>query len=70
MYFSATLLLCILWGEWVCPLTVDLKTPLYDTLWWNGIKVQTQSQDDGVKAKSFECCEGYIYFFQGKRKCG
>lgn len=60
MHFSADILPCILGGEWVCPLAVDLKTPLHNTLRWNGVKLETQSQGDGVKRKGFEFCECYI----------
>ena len=32
MYSSADMVPDIVWSEWMCPLTVDFKTPLRDTL--------------------------------------
>lgn len=58
---------CVLWAAWVCPLTVDSKTPLHNSLWWNGIKLRTQSHHNGVEVKGFECCECYVVF-SGKDK--
>lgn len=65
--FTAATLPCVLRAAWVCPLKVDLKTPLHNAVWWNGIKLQTQTHHSGVKVKDFECCE-CCKVFPGKEK--
>lgn len=61
---------CIVWGEWVCPLTVDIKTGQADG---NGIKLQTLGQDDALKMKGSDSFEHYtecffFFFSPGKEE--